>query len=179
MTRRYRELAFSDELLPDGIACRTYADGHQEWRSRERDSVVVWRDDRGRSGQDELLANRIIKRRIWPNTVLYGRDIGYGRTTWSDGTLTINRTSLGGRASLIIAGIGAAGLLPAVIDPPFQLTPEEEEELRQQQAEQASSSGGGSADYADASSPPLADTSSDPSSDTDWVRAGDATDDFG
>lgn len=169
MTRPYREVSFRDELLADGSVRRAYADGRQEWRRRERGSVVTWRDDLGRSGVDEQLGGRIVKRRIAPDTVLYGRDIGYGRTTWSDGTLTVNQTSLGGRAGLIIAGIGAAGLLPAVVDPPFALTPAEEEALRQQQAQQASSSSG-SGDSGGSS-----DTS-----DADWAGVGDgADDDFG
>jgi hypothetical protein len=168
VTRRYREVAFRDELLADGSVRRAYADGRQEWHRRAPGLRVTWRDNTGRTGVDEQLGGRIVKRRIDPDTVLYGRDIGYGRTTWSDGTLTVNQTSLGGRAGLIIAGIGAAGLLPAIVDPPFALTPEEEEQLRQQQAQQASSGGGDSGG------------SGDTSSDDDWVSASDgADDDFG
>jgi hypothetical protein len=168
VTTPYQEIAFRDELLADGTVRRAYADGRQEWRRREPGSVVSWRDDRGRSGTDELLGRQIIKRRIEPETVVYGRDIGYGRTTWSDGTLTINQTSLGGRAGLIIAGIGAAGLLPAIVAPPFALSPEEEEELRQQQAQQSSSSGGGDSGGS-------ADTSA-----ADWSGSDDGIrDDFG
>jgi hypothetical protein len=168
VTTPYQEIAFRDELLADGSVRRAYADGRQEWRRREPGSVVSWRDDRGRSGTDELLGRRIIKRRIEPDTVVYGRDIGYGRTTWSDGTLTINQTSLGGRAGLIIAGIGAAGLLPAIVAPPFALTPEEEEELRQQQAQQSSSGGGGDSGGS-------SDTSA-----ADWTGSDDGIrDDFG
>jgi hypothetical protein len=169
VTRRYREIAFRDELLADGGVRRAYADGRHEWRHRAPGSQVTWRDDRGRTGADEQLGGRIIKRRIDPDTVLYGRDIGYGRTTWSDGTMTVNQTSLGGRAGLVIAGIGAAGLLPAIVDPPLTLTPEEEEALRQQQAQQASSGGGDSGGG-----------SGDTSSDNDWVDANDGVDgDFG
>lgn len=168
MTRRYREVAFRDELLADCSVRRAYADGRQEWRRRAPGFRVTWRDDTGRTGVDEQLGSRIVKRRIDPDTVLYGRDIGYGRTTWSDGTLTVNRTSLGGRTGLIIAGIGAAGLLPAIVDPPFAMSPQEEEQLRQQQAQQASSGGGDSGG------------SGDTSSDADWVGASDgADDDFG
>ena len=167
MTPEYREIAFRDELLSDGSVRRAYADGRQEWRHRAPDFVVNWRDDGGRTGVDEQLGGRIIKRRIDPDTVLYGRDIGYGRTTWSDGTLTVNQTSLRGRAGLILAGIGVAGLLPAIVDPPFAMTPEEEEALRQQQAQQASASGGGGDTWGG-------------SSGADWTDGSDGADgDFG
>jgi hypothetical protein len=56
--------------------------------------------------------------------------------------LTVNETSMGGRVGAILAGIGAAGLLPAIVDPPVVLSPEEEEALRQQ-AQQ----GGSDADW--------------------------------
>ena len=170
MTRPYRQVGFRDELLADGSVRRAYADGRQEWRRRTEapgsGTVVTWRDDRGRSGADELLGRRIIKRRIEPDTVVYGRDVGYGRTTWSDGVLTVNETSLGGRAALIIAGIGAAGLMPALVDPPTALAAEEEEALRQQQMAGAGSGGSGGG--------------GDGSSDADWSGSDpDSGDDFG
>ncbi|OLT11352.1 hypothetical protein BJF78_27100 [Pseudonocardia sp. CNS-139] len=171
MTRPYREVPFRDELLADGTVRRAYADGRQEWRRRGAGGVVTWRDNRGRTGVDELLGGRVVKRRIGETAVLYGRDVGYGRTTWSDGVLTVNQTSAGGRAGLIIAGIGAAGLLPALVDPPFAMTPEEEEALRQQQAQQASSGSGGSGDSG-------GDTTV--AADSDWSSSDDGTgDDFG
>lgn len=143
MTSRYRTVPFRDELLADGSVRRAYADGRQEWRRRGPGAMVSWRDDRGRTGTDEALGRRILKRRVDPGAVVYGRDLGYGRTTWSDGVLTVNETSMGGRAGAIIAAVGAAGLLPAIVDPPFALSPAEEEELRQAQLAGSSGDGGG------------------------------------
>ena len=168
MSRDYHTVGYRDELLADRSVQRRYEDGRREWR-RRAGATVQWRDDRGRDGVDEALGERIVKRWIRPNGVLYGRELGYGRTAWSDGVLTVNRTSTGGRVGAIIAGIGAAGLLPAVVDPPLALTPEEEEELRQQA--QSSSGGGGdgggSSDDSDGS-------------DDDWIDSADGgDDDFG
>ena len=164
MTRSYRTVAFRDELLADGSVRRAYADGRQEWRRRGPGAAVSWRDSSGRTGSDELLGQRILKRRIDPATVLYGRDVGFGRTTWGDGILTLNETSLGGRSAAVLAAVGAAGLLPAVVDPPFELSFAEEEQLRQVQlASSSSSDGGGGSDGG-----------------TDWSSSDDSSgDDFG
>lgn len=162
----YRTVGFRDELLADRSVQRVYADGRREWRSRGPGPLVSWRDDGGRSGADELLGGRIVKRRINRGGVVYGRDLGYGRTTWSDGVLTVNETSLGGRAGAILAGIGVAGLLPAIVDPPFALSPAEEEALRQQQAQAQNSADGGGG--------------GDPAGDEDWSGgSGDGDGDFG
>lgn len=140
--RDYRTVGYRDELLADRSVQRRYTDGRREWRRRVG-RAVEWRDDRGGSGIDEPLGDRLVKRRIQPDRVLYGRELGYGRTAWSDRVLTVNETSMGGRVGAILAGVGAAGLLPAIIDPPLVLSPEEEEALRQQ-----AQSGGSDADWA-------------------------------
>lgn len=144
---RPREIGYTDELLADGSVHRTYEDGRQEWRRRGPDRVVRWHDERGGTGTDELLGEKIVKRTLADGTVTYGRDIGYGRTVWGRGdTLMVNRTSFGGRMGAILVGLGVAGLaVTAAQLPPLSLTPEEEEELRRQA--QNSSGGGGEFGY--------------------------------
>jgi hypothetical protein len=164
VTSRYRTVGYRDELLADRSVRRAYADGRQEWRRREPGGVVSWRDDRGRSGTDEMLGRRILKRTVHsgagrPDTVVYGRELGYGRTSWSDGVLTANETSLGGRVAAVIAAAGAAGLL-MVADPPMALSAEEEEELRRQ----AQQSTGGDGDSG---------------GDVSWSSSDDSGSDFG
>jgi hypothetical protein len=162
----YRRVGYRDELLADRSVQRSYADGRREWRRRVGDTVE-WRDDRGGSGVDEPLGPRLVKRRFHDGRVLYGRELGYGRTAWGDRALTVNETSMGGRVGAILAAVGAAGLLGTIVDPPAALTPEEEEELRQQ-AQQAGGSGDGS--------------DGDWSSDDDWGDSGsdaDSDSDFG
>ncbi|MGW4820596.1 hypothetical protein ACWEP4_16760 [Streptomyces sp. NPDC004227] len=166
---RPREIGYTDELLADGSAHRTYEDGRQEWRRRGPAGQVHWRDDRAGTGTDEQLGAAIVKRTLADGTVTYGRDIGYGRTLWGRGeTLMINRTSFGGRMGAILVGLGMAGLAVTASQlPPLSLTPDEEEELRKQA--QSSSSGGG-------------DSSSDGDdwSGADWDDHGDwSDDDFG
>jgi hypothetical protein len=163
--REYRTVSYRDELLADRSVRRAYTDGRQEWRQRAGE-VVRWRDNTGATGFDEPVGDRIVKRTTDRGPVRYGRELGFGRTAWSDGVLTVNETSMGGRAGAIMAGIGAAGLLPAIVDPPDVLTPEEEAELRQQAAAQQQSSGGGDSDSG--------------GSDSDWTDPGDGgDDDFG
>lgn len=174
-TRTYRTVAFRDEVLTDGSVRRAYDDGRQEWRLRGPGPRVSWRDDRGRTGVDELLGERIVTRRIEPDGVLYGRELGYGRTAWSDGVLTVNETSLGGRAGAILAGIGAAGLLPAIVDPPLMLTTAEEEALRRQHARQE-----GRTSDRSAGTDSTYSTASDQPRDEDWSWSDDGHDgDFG
>ncbi|MFE0631746.1 hypothetical protein ACFW3D_32935 [Streptomyces sp. NPDC058864] len=140
---RPREIGYTDTLLADCSVHRTYEDGRQEWRRRGPNGVVHWHDGQGGDGTDEQLGHRIVKRVLADGTVTYGRDIGYGRTLWGRGdTLTVNRTSFGGRMGAALVGLGVAGLaISAAQLPPLSLTPEEEEELRRQA--QGSSSGGG------------------------------------
>jgi hypothetical protein len=168
--RDYRRVGYRDELLADRSVQRSYSDGRREWRRRVG-GVVEWRDDRGRSGVDEPLGNRLVKRRHGDGSVVYGRELGYGRTAWGDRALTVNETSMGGRVGAILAAVGAAGLLGAIVDPPDVLSAEEEEELRQQ-AQQSAGSDGGDWDL----------DGGDEGSDDDWGDPGTGTDsdsDFG
>ena len=169
MSREYRTVDYRDELLADHSVQRRYADGRTEWRRREG-TRVRWRDDSGLRGVDEPLGDRLVKRRIEGDRVLYGRELGYGRTAWSNWVLTVNRTSAGGRVGAVLAAAGAAGLLPAVVDPPQVLTPEQEEELRRQSAEQQSSGGGGGDSAA-------GDDGSHDGRDDDWSDPGSGSDD--
>jgi len=144
-----REVTYTDELLADQTVHRRYSDGRQEWRSREPAGVVRWRDDQERTGTDEPLGKRIIKRTYGDGGVMYGRDVGYGRTLWRDGVVTVNRTSFGGRLGAILGAVGAGALLGAMVAPPDFLSDAEEEELRRQAMEQqavSNSSGGGGGD---------------------------------
>ncbi|MFJ8014894.1 hypothetical protein [Streptomyces sp. NPDC096339] len=144
---RPQEIGYADELLADGTVHRRYEDGLEEWRSRtaDRPHLVNWRDNRGGSGTDELLGNRLIKRTLADGTPLYARDIGYGRTVWPRGErVTVNRSSFGGRMGVLLAGLGVAALaVTAAHLPPLIMSPEEEEELRRQQAASSSSGGDG------------------------------------
>jgi hypothetical protein len=146
---QYREIQYTDELLSDRSVHRRFADGREEWRRRAGDQYVQWQDNSGRSGIDEALGGRIIKRTYSTGQVLYGRDQGYGRTAWGDGTLTINRTSFGGRTGAILAAVGAGALLGAVVAPPLMMSPFEEDELRRQAQQQQSSSSGSGSDGGD------------------------------
>ncbi|MEV6400487.1 hypothetical protein AB0M39_37870 [Streptomyces sp. NPDC051907] len=143
---RPQEIGYTDELLADGSVHRRYEDGREEWRRRDHahGRLVRWHDNRGASGADELLGERIVKRTLADGTVSYARDIGYGRTLWTGGeTVTVNRTSFGGRMGVMLAGLGVASLaITAAHLPPLSMTPEEEEALRQQQAQSQASSGG-------------------------------------
>lgn len=136
----YRDVTFTDELLSDGSVHRRFSDGREEWRWRGQGALVHWRDNAGSSGTDELLGSRVIKRTFGDGRVLYGRDQGYGRTAWGDRTLTVNRTSFGGRAGALLAAAGAGFALGAIVAPPLAMSAFEEEELRRQQS---SGSGGG------------------------------------
>jgi hypothetical protein len=139
----YRDVTFTDELLSDGSVHRRFSDGREEWRWRGQNRQVLWRDNTGATGADELLGARIIKRTFADGRVLYGRDQGYGRTAWGDRTLTVNRTSFGGRAGRLLAAAGVGFALGAIVAPPLAMSFAEEEELRRQ-AQQASQSSGDS-----------------------------------
>ncbi|MGP3690103.1 hypothetical protein ACTVZO_36315 [Streptomyces sp. IBSNAI002] len=144
---RPQEIGYADELLADGTVHRRYEGGLEEWRSRTpgRPHLVSWHDNRGGSGTDELLGNRVIKRTLADGTAGYARDIGYGRTVWARGErVTVNRSSFGGRMGVLLAGLGVAALaVTAAHLPPLSMTPEEEEALRRQQAQSQVSSGSG------------------------------------
>lgn len=166
-----REITYTDELLADRTVHRRYSDGRQEWRGTGGGAsgrVVTWRDDRGLVGTDELLGQRIVKRVYGDGRpAVYGREAGYGRTLWSDGVLTVNRTSFGGRLGTVLGAVTAGALVGAALTmPPAFLSPEEEEELRRQ-AEASASGGGGDAGGGDGGY-------------GDWGDgSGDSDDDFG
>lgn len=143
MTPQPPVITFADELLADTSVRRAYSDGRYEWRRRLPDGRVEWQDNVNQSGVDELLGDGIIKRSYADGRVVYARDQGYGRTLWGGAqpVLTLNFTSLGGRAGRILAGLGAGAMLGALVFPPDSLTAAEEEALREQ-ARQAAASGG-------------------------------------
>ncbi|WP_040796575.1 hypothetical protein [Nocardia higoensis] len=146
---KHRQLEYIDELLADGTVHRRYSDGREEWRTRGPGDLVSWRDSDGKTGADEPLGPRLIKR-THQSGVLYGRECGYGRTLWGDGVLTVNRSSFGGRLGAVLAGVAGGALLGALVMPPAQLSPEEEDELRRQVASSGSgSSAGDSGTYDD------------------------------
>lgn len=150
-------LTYQDEVLADGSLRRSFSDGRHEWRRRLPDGRVEWQDSQGYAGVDELLGDGVIKRTFNNGQVIYAREQGYGRTLWQGGkVLTVNQTSFGGRAGMILASMGAGFLLGSLVLPPEFLSPEEEEMLRQkalqqQQTGQGSDgsvgSGGSSADW--------------------------------
>jgi hypothetical protein len=138
-----REITYRDELLADRTVHRRYSDGREEWRTRGT-GVVTWRDNRGAAGTDEPLGRRLIKRTYRDGGVVYARDVGYGRTLWRDGVLTVNRTSFGGRLGVILAAIAGGALLGGAMTlPPAELSAAEEEELRREAQAQSSGDGGG------------------------------------
>jgi hypothetical protein len=140
MTER-RYVSYVDELMADGGVHRVYSDGRVEWRWRHVGGTVRWRSNGGESGADESLGPKIIKRIFDDGRLVYGRELGYGRTVWGRGDLvTLNRTSLGGRIGTFLAGVGAAALLGPVLLPPQTLTAAQEEALRQQAARRQESS---------------------------------------
>ena len=77
---------------------------------------------------------------------LYAREQGFGRTAWSDGRLTVNATSFGGRSGAVLAGLGAGALLASITPPPLELALAEEEALRQQRQQTGSGGDGGGGD---------------------------------
>jgi hypothetical protein len=147
-------LTYQDEVLADGSLRRSFSDGRYEWRRRLPDGRVEWQDSQGYAGVDELLGDGIIKRTFNNGRVIYAREQGYGRTLWHGGrVLTVNQTSFGGRAGMILAAMGAGFLLGSLVPPPEFLSPEEEELLRQKALQQQQtgygsdgSIGGGSGD---------------------------------
>ncbi|MBW5485460.1 hypothetical protein [Streptomyces bambusae] len=186
---RPEEIGYTDELLADASVHRRYDDGREEWRRRSDASagsrLVHWPDNQGASGTDELLGDRIIKRTLSDGTVVYARDIGYGRTLWGRGeTVLVNRTSFGGRMGALLAGLGVAALaITAAQLPPLSMTPEEEEALRQRHAQnQASSSGSSGGDGGgDAGGGAGDDSGGDDSWEAGWEGDDDtwSDDDFG
>ncbi|ONK11263.1 hypothetical protein [Streptomyces sp. MP131-18] len=163
-----QETTYTDELLADRSVHRRYSDGRQEWRSRGSRGEVRWRDDRGDAGTDEPLGRDLVKRTFDNGRVLYGREGGYGRTLWSNGVLTVNRTSLGGRMGTVLAAVAGGALVGAVLAPPAFLSPDEEEELRREAEAQVGGAGGGEGGEG-----------GEDAGYGDWGDAGGAEDDFG
>ena len=151
----YRDVTFTDELLSDGSVHRRFSDGREEWRWRGHGGLVHWRDNAGGSGTDEALGGRIIKRTFADGRVLYGRDQGYGRTAWGDRSLTVNRTSFGGRVGRLLAAAGAGFALGAIIAPPLALSRDRggRAAAPAAQAQSSSSDGGGDGGAATARGP--------------------------
>ncbi|MFB7469798.1 hypothetical protein [Kitasatospora sp. NPDC056184] len=140
-----RHLGYRDELLADGQVHRRYEDGRSEWRRRGTDRQIHWHDSLGRSGTDEPLGRDLVKRRYADGATEYGRDIGYGRTVWGGGLVTLNRSSFGGRLGVVVGALGVAGVaaIAAAQLPPDELSEAEEEELRAEARRQASADSGG------------------------------------
>lgn len=138
--RQYDIVRYRDELLPDQSVRRIYSNGVTEWRRRLPNGTVVWQDSRGQHGTDELLGEGIVKR-VASGRVFYGKEQGYGRTAWMiDGRpmVTVNETSFGGRLGEMLAMVGLAGMMSAIVWPPLILSPEEEEQLRAAAQQQGS-----------------------------------------
>jgi hypothetical protein len=126
----HREVTFTDELLSDGGVYRRFSDGVEEWRWRDPEGTVWWRDNRGRHGTDEPLNSGIIKRTYRDGHVLYGRDVGFGWTHWSDRSLTLNVTGLPRGTVTLLVRVGPRTLLGMLPAPPAFLDPTQEQELR-------------------------------------------------
>jgi hypothetical protein len=141
-----RQVTYTDELLSDDTVHRTYSDDRQEWRRRTAAGTVEWQDHRGNAGIDEPLGRRLIKRTYRDGRVMYGQELGYGRTLWGDGVLTSNRSSFGGRLGIILAAVAGGALLGGLAMPPQTLTAAQEDELRTEALTQPSYSGGTGAD---------------------------------
>lgn len=136
-----RQFPYTDQLLADRTVHRRYDAGREEWRTRSPNGTVTWRDNGGGSGTDEPLAERLIKRTHADGSVMYGRDVGYGRTLWRDGAVTVNRSSFGGRIGMILASAFGGSLLGSLSWPPDAMTFAQEEALRQQFQQQQASGG--------------------------------------
>jgi hypothetical protein len=134
-----RTVTFEDEPLADGTLCRRYDDGRIEWRTHGPNNYATWRDQHGATGTDELLGDGVLKRTHHDGRVEYAREQGFGRTAWPSDILTVNRTSLGGRAGALLTALGAGTWMGALVPPPTSLSPEEEAELRRRAADTSSS----------------------------------------
>lgn len=192
-TFQYRRIEFSDVRMADGGVHRQYSDGRHEWRWRDGPVLVRWRANDGSTGVDERLARRYVKRTVDGGGTRWGRDVGYGRTVWSDGTMTQNRTSFDGRLGALLAVASLITLAPAVA-PPVPPTADLEAALRREQAQRAardgssgSGSGGsggggsGSGDPGGSEGPEEPGRLQDeyPSGDDAWDDGGLDSDDFG
>jgi hypothetical protein len=132
------EVTFVDKILSGGGVFRQYSDGVEEWRWRDPDGLVWWRDNRQRHGADEPLRGGLVKRTFLDGHILYGRDVGFGWTAWNDGTRTLNVTGSPAGLAVLLAGVGSHALLSVLRPPPTSLTPTEEERLRRRPEDRAS-----------------------------------------
>lgn len=124
------EVTFIDEVMAGGGVFRRYSDGVEEWRWRDPDGAVWWRDNRGRHGVDESLGGGLVKRAFLDGRALYGRDVGFGWTAWSDGRRTLNVTNSPAGLVALLVRAGSQALLAVTRWPPPSLTPTEEARLR-------------------------------------------------
>jgi hypothetical protein len=126
----------------------------------------------GATGTDELLGDGIIKRTHADGRVEYAREQGFGRTAWPGGLLTVNRTSLGGRAGTLLTLLGVGTWMGAINPPPDALTAAQEDELRRRAADTGSGDSGGSGDSS-------SDDDSGSAGDDDLASPGDDGGDLG
>jgi hypothetical protein len=131
---RTGEVTFTDEVMSGGGVCRRYSDGVEEWRWRDPDGTVWWRDNRQRYGTDEPVGPVLIKRTHVDGHVLYGRDGGFGLTVWSDGRRTLNATDLSPVLLALLVAVGFRALGHIVPAPPPSLSPSDEQRLRERGA---------------------------------------------
>ncbi len=126
-----KEIGYQDERMADGTICRRFEDGRTEWRTRQPDERVTWRDAAGAEGTDELLGDQVIKRTHADGRAEYARDQGYGRTAWINDVLTVNRTlQAAHRPGTALEEFLNGPRDKDFVPPPATLTPAEEEELR-------------------------------------------------
>jgi hypothetical protein len=127
---RTGEVTFTDEVMSGGGVCRRYSDGVEEWRWRDPDGTVWWRDNQQRHGTDEPLTGTLVKRTFLDGRVLFGRDLGFGFTIWSDGRRTLNVTNSPAGLAALLVRVGSQALLGVASAPPSSLSPTEEARLR-------------------------------------------------
>jgi hypothetical protein len=127
---RHGETTYADEVMAGGGVCRRYSDGREEWRWRDPEGTVWWRDNRQEHGTDEPLRGGVVKRTHLDGRVLYGRDVGFGWTIWTDGRRTLNRTDAPAGLVALLLRVGAPALLGVVPPPPPWLSPPEQARRR-------------------------------------------------
>jgi hypothetical protein len=127
---RNGEVTFIDEVMSGGGVFRRYSDGVEEWRWRDPDGAVWWRDNRQRHGSDASLRGGLVKRMFLDGRVRYGRDVGFGWTAWNDGRRTLNLTGSPAGLAALLVRVGSQALLRVMRPPPSSLSPAEEARLR-------------------------------------------------
>lgn len=124
------ETSFADEVMAGGGVFRRYSDGLEEWRWRDTEGTVWWRDNRQEHGTDEPLRGGVVKRTYLDGRVEYGRDVGFGWTVWTDGRRTLNRTDAPAGLAALLLRVGSQALLGIVPGPPRELSPVEQTRRR-------------------------------------------------